>query len=206
MRGLRWDAVDTAAGVARLADSKTGPKVLALSEPALAVLATVPRFVQIAVRLSRPKGRRGRAGRHFRERAAHVGHRAGRGRPRRRAPPRSAAQRGGRGGECRRIASHHRQDAGTRVAKHDATVCARRGAPGGGGGGAGGAGGRRRTRRGRRRVPCGRFGRGAGDDADAPREDKPRRGTPAAGLARTVSRHAANGFRPFGWPLPAATG
>jgi integrase len=41
---LRWDWIDTAQGVARLPDSKTGAKSLYLPPGALAVLAEVPRF------------------------------------------------------------------------------------------------------------------------------------------------------------------
>ena len=41
---LRWEWVDAETGVARLPDSKTGAKNLPLSAPALAVLASLPRF------------------------------------------------------------------------------------------------------------------------------------------------------------------
>lgn len=41
---LRWDWIDSEVGVARLPDSKTGAKNLPLSAPALALLATLPRF------------------------------------------------------------------------------------------------------------------------------------------------------------------
>jgi integrase len=41
---LRWEWIDTAAGVARLPDSKTGAKNLFLPPGALAVLSTLPRF------------------------------------------------------------------------------------------------------------------------------------------------------------------
>jgi integrase len=41
---LRWDWIDTASGVARLPDSKTGAKNLYLPPGALAVLETLPRF------------------------------------------------------------------------------------------------------------------------------------------------------------------
>jgi len=40
---LRWEQVDTGARVLRLADSKTGAKTIALSAPALALLASIPR-------------------------------------------------------------------------------------------------------------------------------------------------------------------
>lgn len=40
---LRWEQVDTAARVLRLADSKTGAKTIALSAPALALLDRIPR-------------------------------------------------------------------------------------------------------------------------------------------------------------------
>lgn len=41
---LRWEWIDVEVGVARLPDSKTGAKNLPLSAPALALLATLPRF------------------------------------------------------------------------------------------------------------------------------------------------------------------
>jgi integrase len=40
---LRWSAVDLAAGTARLSESKTGPKTIYFSAPALEVLAQLPR-------------------------------------------------------------------------------------------------------------------------------------------------------------------
>ncbi len=44
IRGLRWEWIDRAAARARLPDSKTGPKTLYFSEPALEVLARLPRI------------------------------------------------------------------------------------------------------------------------------------------------------------------
>ncbi|WP_411819894.1 tyrosine-type recombinase/integrase [Hyphococcus formosus] len=41
---LRWEYVDTQARLLRLPDSKTGEKTVALSAPALSVLATIPRI------------------------------------------------------------------------------------------------------------------------------------------------------------------
>jgi integrase len=41
--GLRWADIDAAAGVVRLADSKTGRKIVPLGAPALALLAELPR-------------------------------------------------------------------------------------------------------------------------------------------------------------------
>ena len=41
--GLRWDTIDWQAGSVRLADSKTGPKTLYISDAAKAVLAGMPR-------------------------------------------------------------------------------------------------------------------------------------------------------------------
>ena len=41
--GLQWDVIDVERGVARLSDSKTGPKNLVLPAPALAILAELPR-------------------------------------------------------------------------------------------------------------------------------------------------------------------
>jgi integrase len=43
--GLQWAWIDTERGLARLPDSKTGPKNVWLPAPALAVLAKLPRFV-----------------------------------------------------------------------------------------------------------------------------------------------------------------
>jgi integrase len=42
--GLRWDRIDWQAGSVRLADSKTGPKTLYLSDAARAVLINLPRL------------------------------------------------------------------------------------------------------------------------------------------------------------------
>lgn len=42
--GLRWESIDWQAGSVRLADSKTGPKTLYLSDAAKAVLAGMPRI------------------------------------------------------------------------------------------------------------------------------------------------------------------
>jgi integrase len=64
IRALRWDAIDAAAGLAHLADSKTGPKTLALSREALAVLREVPRFVHSPF-VFPAEGTRGRLGEHF---------------------------------------------------------------------------------------------------------------------------------------------
>ncbi len=40
---LRWQDVDLAAGELRLADSKTGPRAVPMSPPAVRVLAELPR-------------------------------------------------------------------------------------------------------------------------------------------------------------------
>ena len=42
--GLRWDQVDLQRGIARLRDSKTGSKTIYLTEPAVEILRSVPRF------------------------------------------------------------------------------------------------------------------------------------------------------------------
>lgn len=52
---LRWDAVDFGSGMLRLADSKTGAKIVHLGAPALSILANLPRqndnpFVIVGVR------------------------------------------------------------------------------------------------------------------------------------------------------------